>query len=267
MAATVVGTDGSEQAASALDWAIDHGAGKAIVLVRVVDSTIGGADYVVTEGSLGAAQDGLDREADRVRSAHPGLDVSTQLVHGDPITELARFSTAESLLVVGTQKRTGSRFRYSWSVGARLASTANGPVAIIPHDTARVGRGIVAGVDGSEPSAAALLFAAAEAAREGAPLTAIHAWQDPATERAHRALLDGAVSGLSGGFPRVEVTPRLVQGTPAWALLEAARDAALLVVGNHGETGDSRSLLGSVSQSVMINILSPTVVVKTAERA
>jgi len=72
------------------------------------------------------------------------------------------------------------------------------------------------------------------------------------------------VTKASAARPGLEVRGTLVHGPPQPALLEASRPAALLVVGNHGLRGFERLLLGSVSHSMVLNIVSPMVVVGAA---
>ncbi|MCY7325876.1 MAG: universal stress protein [Microbacteriaceae bacterium] len=276
---TIVGVDGSAKSNVALEWALGRERFRrgSIVLVRIVDDTIMAGDYLVTERTIDAARDALSSQLTDVRRRHPGLTIGSELVQGDPSTELARFSEATSLLVVGTRKRTGSRLRYAWSVGTRLATKAKGPVAIIPEGEVSTSADVVVAVDGSVGSITAVQFAAAEAAHAGGVLRAIHAWQAPlawqdayapeddfltSLEESHRQLLEDALVTVTARYPELTIDRQLVHGTPAWALLDAAREAGLLVVGNHGLSGVSRFLLGSVSHTVVLNIVSPTIVVR-----
>ena len=59
------------------------------------------------------------------------------------------------------------------------------------------GRRYVVGVDGSEGSRAALRWAAAEAARDGAELEVVHAWQPPI----RLPIVDAVANPLIGSPP------------------------------------------------------------------
>ena len=59
----------------------------------------------------------------------------------------------------------------------------------------------------------------------------------------------------------IDVRGELVEGPPASGLLEAARDADLLVVGSRGHGGFASLLLGSVSQQVSHHAPCPVVIV------
>lgn len=147
---------------------------------------------------------------------------------------------------------------------------------------------VVVGVDGSEPSRAALDWALGEALLRSAKLVAVHAWaffpsvSDPfpgvyqhvsvATEEAYEALrleaerlLESEVSVATQAHEGVEVELRAVEGRPAVALLEAARGADLLVLGTRGHGGFVGLLLGSVSQQCAHHTPCPLVIVPHAE--
>jgi nucleotide-binding universal stress UspA family protein len=136
---------------------------------------------------------------------------------------------------------------------------------------------IVVGVDGSEGGAAALEYAAGEAAFRGARLRIVSAWQvpvaayradfpppDAATLDAFRVaaqrVADDALAAAKELQPSSEAEALAVQGHAADVLL-AQRDAALLVVGRRGLGGFRSLLLGSVSQQVVQHATCPVVVV------
>jgi len=276
---SIVAWDGQPPSQAALDWALERSGGGEIVMVRVVDRSSHSADYFMPESVAVTAPITLQNDAAAVQAAHPAVRVRSEVLPGDPIEELKRLSNENALVVVGTHRRDGPTVRYEWSVGARLAGAANGPVAIIPESDGDRGTGIVVGVDGSAAANSAVQFAAAEADRSGEQLLVVHAWQEPllwpettvpdpeflmSLEEIHRHILDESVNLARTAFPDISVRSTLVRGAAQWALLEAARGSALLVVGNHGVHGIKRFLLGSVSHSLVLNIQSPTVVVNAA---
>ena len=275
-AATIVAWDGSAPARAALAWALRRDPRGALHLVHVLDQSQADADYFVADSTAARAEATFVEDADRIRRENPAVTITSEFLVGDPITQLRHLSGPDTLIVVGTHTREGSPVRYEWSVGARLAGAANGPIAIIPEDTSARAAGVIVGVDGSPASAAALAFAAAEADSTGMKLRAIHAWQEPlvwrdtatpdpaflrSLEQVHQQTLQNSVRAVTTNYPRVVVTSTLVRTAPQWALLDAARGAALVVVGNHGSYGIRRMLLGLVSHSIVLNIQSPTVIV------
>jgi nucleotide-binding universal stress UspA family protein len=125
---------------------------------------------------------------------------------------------------------------------------------------------IVVGVDGSADGHRALAWAVEEARLRACELDVVQAWEylgvytvDPDSRQLAHSKLEAAVAGLETSG--VDVKPRLVEGRPVEALLEAARDADLLVVGSRGHGGLAATVLGSVSTGVVRHAPCPVVVV------
>ena len=145
---------------------------------------------------------------------------------------------------------------------------------------------IVVGVDGSPGSLEAFRWALAEAGVRGAAVRVVHAWMVPLIdavpepwaigspslgpsedevhehlEAAARKVLDASMEEARSANPGVEVESELAEGRPAAALLAAAEDADLLVVGSRGRGGFAGLLLGSVSAQCVHHAPCPVVVV------
>ena len=132
---------------------------------------------------------------------------------------------------------------------------------------------IVVGVDGSEQSLAALDWAITEARLRRGEVRLVTAWYYPplastvgygviddtfkkdAEQELAKALTDVADAGVA-------VTGQVVENSPATALLDAARDADLLIVGSRGHGGFTGLLLGSVSSQVIHHAHCPVLVVR-----
>ena len=129
---------------------------------------------------------------------------------------------------------------------------------------------IVAGVDGSHCSLEALRWAARQAELTGAELHAVMAWSLPEIysytprdlEGDARKALEQAIEQALGRQPRVPVTAQVVEGHAAEALIDASRDAQLLVVGRQGHGAFTGMLLGSVSQHCVAHAHCPVVVIR-----
>ncbi|MEW6153195.1 MAG: universal stress protein [Actinomycetota bacterium] len=139
---------------------------------------------------------------------------------------------------------------------------------------------IVVGVDGSEPSGAALRWAVSEAELRGASVEAVLAWRYPSLtfvpgivappvfaredlEAGARAELDHAVDqALAGVGTPVGVARVVVEGAAAEVLLARSHGADLLVVGHRGRGGFAGLLLGSVAQQCAAHGVCPVVVVR-----
>jgi nucleotide-binding universal stress UspA family protein len=137
---------------------------------------------------------------------------------------------------------------------------------------------IVVGVDGSEHSRRALRWALEEAELRGATLQAVAAWSypymvgadavvtsamvDPRELQATAAQsLEEAIEACATPAQRQSIERTVVEDRPARALLDAARDADLLVVGSRGRGGFKGLLLGSVSSQCVHHAPCPVVVV------
>lgn len=141
---------------------------------------------------------------------------------------------------------------------------------------------VVVGVDGSSAADAAVDWAASEAMSQGRPLRIVHGFvwplvrpavplgpapgdpPDRGLRPAAERILEEARARALGVAPAVEVTTRLVVGGAAPAVLEEARDAALVVVGNRGLGGFLGLLVGSVSVAVAAHAPCPVMVVRAA---
>ena len=137
---------------------------------------------------------------------------------------------------------------------------------------------IVAGVDGSPPSINALSWAVHQAELSGGTVDAVIAWEFPMaagglgwapvspiddTDYSELAAdaLSAAVSEVDPP-PGVPVRQVVVAGNPAQVLLDAAKGADLLVVGNRGHGGFADALIGSVSVRCLHHATCPVVVVR-----
>ncbi len=142
---------------------------------------------------------------------------------------------------------------------------------------------IVVGVDGSRHAGAALTWAAEEAKLRSATLQVVHAWTFvPVATPADSGLVpmawtdnvelldvtrqvaeEAAVTQVADVLgPDHDASISVVEGGSAEALIAAAADADLLVVGNRGRGNLAAALLGSTSAKVADEAPCPVVVVR-----
>lgn len=133
---------------------------------------------------------------------------------------------------------------------------------------------IVVGMDGSDQSMAALRWAITEARLRHGQVRLITSWNYPpmATTIAEgiiddsfkqAAEQDQADALKTVADDGVDVTGQVVQHySPAGALLDAAKDADLLIVGSRGHGGFASLLLGSVSTQVAHHASCPVLIVR-----
>ncbi len=135
---------------------------------------------------------------------------------------------------------------------------------------------IVVGVDGSEHSNAALRWALAEAeAHSDSLVTAVLSWQMPflsfpgafdrgELDKTYKAFLIETVSAIAPK-PAVPLETLVAEGDPTEAMVEASKDADLLVLGIRGRSPFAGLLLGSVSQGAAATAHCPVVLVKRTD--
>ena len=159
----------------------------------------------------------------------------------------------------------------------QAAATAESPVAVIGTGQSS-GQGVVVGVDGSEESTQAVAFAAAEADALGEELTVLYAFTGPnrwikaglpsSSFAGHvveeeQIVLSETVAGLRQDYPGLVVHGILeTVMEPADALVRAAADARMLVLGSRGRGSFGRLLLGSTAHGVLTQPPCPTVITR-----
>ena len=148
------------------------------------------------------------------------------------------------------------------------------------------GHRVVAAVDGSAGSKAALRFALEDAARRGVPVEAIIAYRSPdfrsdftglgrvEEERMLNTLRSqqedvahGVVRDVMRELPvpAPEVNIRAFMGTPSAVLVRESEGADLLVLGSRGHGGFHSMLLGSTSIQCTMHATCPVTVVHSPE--
>ena len=136
---------------------------------------------------------------------------------------------------------------------------------------------IVVGVDGSPDSVRALRWAAEYAQRFDAPLQALTTWQIPTVygdtyfgaedyvgfeDKARAQLVETVREALGEG---AQVKERVERGHPSDVLVQASKDAQLVVVGSRGLGSFRGMLLGSVSQYCVTHAHCPVIVMPHAD--
>ncbi len=207
----------------------------------------------------------LDKGVRMARGTAPRTRTRGRLIAGPAPPILIDQSRDASLALVGTQRDRAFADMAAGSSALRLPAYAHCPVIVV-RGVADRGRPIVVGVDGSAASDAALAFGFEEAALRGQRLRAVlGCWEpetiasaemgmisDPAEVRAMSAdRLERAVSPWREKYPYVDAEATLSLRTPRHALLEAAGNASMLVLGGRGLGGVAGMRLGAVSTAML----------------
>jgi nucleotide-binding universal stress UspA family protein len=142
--------------------------------------------------------------------------------------------------------------------------------------------GIVVGIDGSDHSHRALIWAMRQAAQQQVSLAVLAVRPDPARpvtgvywgvhaypENTHnpevaRKAIQEIVEQVRNelGETAPPVTVNVVTGDPAEELVKASHDADMVVVGSRGSGGFTSLLMGSVSSKVTHHAACPVVVIR-----
>lgn len=293
----VLGYDRSQHTPAALVWAAGEAARRGMVLelLYVVDDDAAAGRLPRGMGSrwwwdveLEQATDHLRKGSEQARKLAPSVGVQTRAAIGVPATELIAASLDADLVVLGTRKRSEVSGFCFGSVVHDVAAHAGSPIVVahVADGFPRPDQPVVVGTDGSPAGLAAVEAAARVAAREGAPLTVVTAWDTSTVEpwltpyvgtgdavngevlewsqRPAQAACDTALAVVRTTYPHVDVHGEVLRGPAARVLPAVALGASLLVVGTRGQGRLSSLLLGSVSHAVIRSSPCPVMVVPPA---
>jgi nucleotide-binding universal stress UspA family protein len=283
----VVGVDGSPSADEAVRWAAVTADRRRAPLHIVAAAFVQGRSGVPIGLPPGYLE---DQESERrghlsrattiaTETASSGsLTVSTELVAGAPSHVLVEQSSSAQMVVLGARGRGEFTGGLVGSVSTAVAAHADCPVAVIREQSAEVPGGtVVVGADGTANSEPAVEEAFIEASLRGSGLVAVHAWSDfslaaltahnhpfhwRSVKEREEAALAQSLAGFAEDYPEVTVRHVVVKDHPVDALVSFAADAQLVVVGNRGRGGLSRTFLGSTSRALVHKTNCPTLIVR-----
>lgn len=146
---------------------------------------------------------------------------------------------------------------------------------------------VLAPIDFSPSSRAALEYATFVAGKHGAELLVLHVWEPPGYVGPDTLALLPVGSGQPGWeqtrnevqrevdhfLARAAARPRALvrveAGEPSDTILQLAKESGsdLIVMGTHGRTGLSRLLIGSVAEAVLRRSTCPVLTIRVTSRA
>ncbi|TCJ00210.1 universal stress protein [Aeromicrobium sp. IC_218] len=287
MSRFVVGVDGSPQSGAALEWAVERArrGGEHLELVHVYETPVV-ADFFgyqavlaasVVDDLAAAGHDLVEAGRARVEQLAPDVPVTVRVDSGHPATVLVEASRSADLVVVGRRGLGWAASVLVGSVAHRVTVQSSCPVAVVGEDGAPDSGPIVVGVDGSATGTQALRWAVGEATVRGTSVRAVAAYDvlhpafaaDPElAEQLRKDVESEARATIASvldeqGEPAVPIDLVLESQRAAEAILGAADDAQLVVVGTHGKGAVRRMLLGSTSRFVLDEADRPVVIVPT----
>lgn len=288
----VVATDGSEDALRAIHWAAEQAflERRPLVVVTATGATQvpvtawGGyaAGYAPSIDELVAHGESVTADALAVvRHLRPGLDISSEVIVGDPRQVLVELSRRVHLLVLGSRGRGAFRSKVMGSVSASVSRDAACPVFVCrpPVQNQVPSRGIIVGADGTAESLPVIEFAFHQASLLDLPLTVVHCVWDqvaallgpglvsPREEglEEQRLVLSESVAGMASKFPEVRADLRLGRGLAEEFLAADTDEWNLVVIGRHPVDTLLRLVTGSVAVAVLERAHTTVAVVPEAD--
>ncbi|MFG2447957.1 universal stress protein [Streptomyces sp. NPDC048512] len=286
----VVGLDGSAESLAAAEWA----ASEALLTdahLRVVHSWLWHpyvyaplAGVTVLPPSEDTQLEWAERlpheTADRLAAEHSGLSVGAERLAEQPATGLLAAAEGAELLVLGSRGLSGVRGFLVGSVALSVVARTRTPVVLVRAATRPAEEAsrndVVLGLDLEHPDAAVIGFAFEAAERRAVDLRVVHGWGLPpyygftgASDPSVNAdLLIEAQSRLTevlrpwrDKFPEVDVPAQAVIGGAAPHLIDASREAGLVVVGRRNRSASVGAHIGPVTQAVLHHSTAPVAVV------
>ncbi|MCW7944386.1 stress-inducible protein [Streptomyces hygroscopicus] len=293
-----VGLDGSPESRVAAEWAAREAelCGLPVKLVHVWEPV---SEPMAQAPILGAEThqhwtERVPREAaESLRLRHPGVEVTTEQLPGRPGDILADAAKDAELLVLGSRGMSGIGGFMVGSVGLSVVAHAERPVVLVRvgkqvADEHRMGpagipsaatpfRPVVLGLDTASPHEELIEFAFAAAALRDITLRVVHGWNPPPCYAYCGPSVDLELRGSLAvsettavaeilrpwrqRFPDVEVVEESRYGTPAQHLVDASREASLVVVGRRVRHSPLGAHIGPVTHAVLHHAAAPVAVV------
>ncbi|MEU9286570.1 universal stress protein [Streptomyces sp. NPDC048275] len=231
-------------------------------------------------------------EADGIRMRHPGVEVVMEQVSGRPAEALADAAKDAELLVLGSRGLSGVGGFVVGSVSLAVVAHAERPVVLVraeeqaadEHTMDPAGipsasapfRPVVLGLDAADPDDTVIGFAFESALLRGTSLRVVHGSNEPpciaygmppdlemnahiAAEQA--AAVSEALRPWRQKFPVVDVVEDSLSGKAANHLVDASREASLVVVGRRIRRSPLGAHIGPVTHAVLHHAAAPVAVV------
>ncbi|MFE0478195.1 universal stress protein [Streptomyces sp. NPDC058947] len=293
------GVDGSSESLAAADWAAREALLRDLPL-RLVHAwewpplayaSMAGLAVGVpeTEQQRAGGRLVLEETRERVAQRHPGLRIDTGEIPGQPVPALLKAAGEADLLVLGSRGLSRVAGYLVGSVALSVLAWSARPVVLVrvgederdelaagePAADAAPPGDVVLGLDLHKPSDPVIEFAFDAASRRAADLRVVHGWTLPpyhyggalmpevSAEEASRVRheLCDVLRPWQEKFPAVRVRAQATVGGAGAHLVEASREAALVVVGRQARRGPVGTHIGPVTQAVLHHAAAPVAVV------
>lgn len=294
----IVGLDGSSESRAAAEWAAREAKlrGLALKLVHVREPL----PVLTAQAPLLGAEtqqhwsDRVPRESvEGLRLRHPGVEITAEHLSGRPAELLSEVGKDAALLALGSRGMSGVGGFLVGSVGQAVVARAERPVVLVRAEeqaadehlmdpagipsAAAPFRPVVLGLATDHDPDPALVEFAFEAARcRATPLKVVHGWNPPPyfayglavdvdfrneLSRQESITLRDILRPWRQKFPSVEVVEESRYGPSAEHLVEASREACLVVVGRRIRRSSLGVHIGPVTHAVLHHAAVPVAVI------
>lgn len=266
----VVGVDGSADALRAVRYAALRAQknGSAVDIVHVAPRfhAVPPLRPVVPPAWPEVGLGVLHEAAEVAREVTPDCSVHTRLLTGSRAHELLAAAEHATMLVLGAEHAAGHDRIVTSATTVGVVSHTDKPVVVVPPEWSadrHHGR-VVVGFQDADRAGGPLEAGFVAAAAEGAELVILHAWRMvgiyddvvgarvDAVDRHQRTelVVEPLIAGLRALHPEVRVLVLVPHAQPARALVDASKEADLLVLGHPGP-GLRLGHLGATARAVL----------------
>jgi nucleotide-binding universal stress UspA family protein len=293
----VAGLDGSSESLTAAEWAAREARLRDVPLRLVhvwepVPAPMAQAPLLGAETRQHWGERVPREAAAGLRLSHPGVSITEEQLSGHPADVLTDAAKDAELLVLGSRGLSGLGGFLVGSVGLSAVAHAQCPVVLVrageqaadehamdPAGTPSAAtpfRPVVLGLDTGSPHETVITFAFEEAARRDTALRVVGGWNLPPyyvyglsvdlnlhdeIARQKAAELTEALRPWRQKYPAVEVVEESRSGSPSNRLVDASREASLVVVGRRIRRSPLGAHIGPVTHAVLHHSTTPVAVV------
>ncbi|MBL1097822.1 universal stress protein [Streptomyces coffeae] len=274
-----VGLDGTAESLAAAHWAADEAKRRELAL-RLTHAWIllspPTPDSPAADDQNYWAKRIVHEAHTELARLHPDLTIIEDLVAGEPEKALLDAAAGSRMLVLGSRGLDPVARFFLGDIGLHAVTRAERPVVLVRADREtgeRRGR-VVVGLSLHGPQDNLLEFAYVTAFTRGVPLHAVHGRKPDREhtgaggtdetdefERSVRRELDDVLRPWREKFPRVRVIDEVHVESPARAVVRAAADCNLLMVGRRRHPPALGPRLGPVVQAAVHHAACPVAVV------
>ncbi|MCX4767920.1 universal stress protein [Streptomyces sp. NBC_01275] len=292
-----VGLDGSSESRAAAEWAAREAKLRDLPL-KIVHVWEPVPEPMAQAPLLGGETqqhwtERIPREAaEGIGLRHPDVEVISEQLSGHPGDVLAEAAKSAELLVLGSRGLGGISGFMVGSVSLSAVAHADRPVVLVraleaaadEHELDPAGvpsaatpfRPVILGLDVEHPDETLIEFAFDAAERRATSLRVVHGWNPPpyyaygmpVNPALHQALALGDAQALTEAlrpwrqkYPDVEVVEESRYGSAAVEVVDASREASLVVVGRRIRRSSFGAHIGHVTHAVLHHSTAPVAVV------